>query len=107
MSVELITALLNILLGIIPKLTDSKAVGQAVAWLLALEPQLIQFSQSLKPIISNIVAAFAANPASTATQLAALKVLDAKTDADADDAIAAYLANNPDPTVAAPLPAAG
>ena len=56
-----------------------------------------------KPILLNIVAAFAANPATTATQLAALKVLDAKMDADFDDAITAYLASHPDPATAPPF----
>lgn len=102
MSLQSILGILNILLAFIPNITDSKVASQTVAWLLSVEPTLVQFSEQLKPIISNIVAAFAANPATTATQLAALKVLDAKTDADFDDAISTYLANHPDP-VAAPL----
>lgn len=78
-------------------MSSSKVVSQTVAWLLQIEPILVQFSEDLGPIISNIVTAFGANPATTATQLAALKVLDAKTDKDFDDSIAAYLAANPDP----------
>ncbi|MBM7048381.1 hypothetical protein [Rhizobium lusitanum] len=106
MSLQSIMGILNILLALIPQITDSKVVSQTIAWLLSLEPTLVQFSEEIGPIISNIVAAFAANPATTATQLAALKVLDAKTDKDFDDAVSAYLANNPDPATA-PLQPAG
>lgn len=101
MNVQVVLGMLNILLAAIPQMTNSKVVSQTVAWLLQIEPILVQFSEDLGPVISNIVVAFAANPATTATQLAALKVLDAKTDKDFDDAIAAYLANNPDPAPAA------
>ncbi|GAC1042239.1 hypothetical protein [Rhizobium sp. No.120] len=101
MNVQVVLGMLNILLAAIPQMTSSKVVSQTVAWLLQIEPILVQFSEDLGPVISNIVAAFSANPATTATQLAALKVLDAKTDKDFDDAIAAYLANNPDPAPAA------
>ncbi|KEA07106.1 hypothetical protein [Rhizobium rhizogenes] len=97
MNVQMIMGMLNILLAAIPQMTSLKVVSQTVAWLLQIEPVLVQFSEDLGPIISNIVAAFAANPATTATQIAALKVLDAKTDKDFDDAISAYLASNPDP----------
>lgn len=106
MNVQVVLGMLNILLAAIPQMTSSKVVSQTVAWLLQIEPILVQFSEDLGPVISNIVAAFAANPATTATQLAALKVLDAKTDKDFDDAIAAYLANNPDPAQAAPAASA-
>jgi len=107
MNVQVVLGMLNILLAAIPQMTSSKVVSQTVAWLLQIEPILVQFSEDLGPIISNIVAAFSANPATTATQLAALKVLDAKTDKDFDDAIAAYLANNPDPAPSASSASAG
>ena len=97
MTLQSIMGILNILLALIPQITDSKKVSQTIAWLLSIEPTLVQFAEEVGPIISNIVAAFEANPATTATQLAALKVLDTKTDKDFDDAISAYLVNHPDP----------
>jgi hypothetical protein len=97
MTLQSIMGILNIILALIPQITNSKVVSQTVALLLQLEPTLVQYAEEVGPIISNIVAAFEANPATTATQIAALKVLDAKTDKDFDDAISAYLANHPDP----------
>jgi hypothetical protein len=105
MNVQVLLPILNMILALIPSITDSKIINQTVAWLLQIEPIIIQFSKDLGPVIQNIVAAFAANPATTATQMAALKVLDGKVDQAFDDAFTAYLANHPDP-VAAAIPVA-
>lgn len=112
MNVQLILGILNALLSAIPQITNAKTINQIVAWLLQLEPVIIQFYTALGPIIQNVIAALLANPATTATQIATLKQLDAKVDASFDDAFTAYLANHSDPIAGAggstaPLPSAG
>ena len=101
MNAQLILGFLNALLAIIPTITNSKAINQFVAWLLQIEPTIVQFSQELGPVISNIVAAFAANPATTPAQMAVLKQLDATVDKAFDDAFTDYLANHPNPVTTA------
>ena len=101
MTLQSIMGILNIILALIPQIPDSKKVSQTIAWLLQIEPTIVQYAEEVGPIISNIVAAFEANPATTATQIAALKVLDAKADKDFDDAISAYLMSHPEPAPAA------
>jgi hypothetical protein len=106
MNLQLILGILNALLSAIPQITNAKTINQIVAWLLQLEPVIVQFYTDLGPIISNVIAALSANPATTATQIATLKQLDAKVDASFDDAFASYLASHPDPVTALmPAPA--
>lgn len=100
MNAQVLLGILNAILAIIPSITNSKVINQIVAWLLQIEPTIVQFASDVGPVISNIVAAFAANPATTASQLAVLKQLDATVDQAFDDAFTAYLANHPDSSAA-------
>jgi len=95
MNISTLTTILNMILAFIPQITNSKNINAIVAWLVQIEPTLVEFYSEIGPVITNIVAALAANPATTADQLAALKILDAKVDAAFDDAVSAYLANHP------------
>lgn len=101
MNLSILLTVLNAFLAIIPNVSNSQALNKVVAAILSFEPIITQFYSEIKPTIENIIAAVSANPASTATQLAALKALDVTTDKAFDDAFAAYSANHPDPAPAA------
>jgi len=103
MNAQILLGILNAILAIIPNITSSKVINQIVAWLIQIEPTIVAFAKDVGPVISNIVAAFSANPATTAAQLAVLKQLDATVDKSFDDAFSDYLANHPD---AVPAPKA-
>lgn len=107
MNSALLISILNLVLSAIPQISSSKILNQLVSTLLNLEPAIQQFYADVAPIIQNIIAALSANPASTATQLAVLKQLDAQVDKSFDDAFAAWTAAHPVTGGAAPLSQAG
>ncbi|WP_271025005.1 hypothetical protein [Rhizobium sp. RCAM05973] len=95
MNLSILLTALNAFLAVIPSISSSAALNKVVAAILAFEPIITEFYSEIKPVIENIIAAVSANPASTATQLAALKALDVTTDKAFDDAFTAYAANHP------------
>lgn len=67
----------------------STTVGLVIKGLQTVIPVLGQLATDIAPKIKNIVAVVSADPATTATQLAALNKLDADSDAAFDAALAA------------------
>jgi hypothetical protein len=100
MNLTIIATLLQMILSIIPQLTDSKGVNKVVAMLLQVVPIVVKEAQDLLPMVQNIIAALSAKDGVTPDQLAALKALDAQVDAAFDQAVAAYLASHPTPAAA-------
>jgi hypothetical protein len=92
MDMSIAAAVLQVILSIIPQITSSKSINSIVSTLTRVIPIAVKGEQELLPTIENIIAALSSNPATTAAQLAALKVLDAQVDAAFDDAVAAYMA---------------
>lgn len=103
MNVQLIATLLNMLLAIVPQMTNSKAVASVVTWLEGLIPLLVQEYQDLLPTVKNLIGLLKQNTAVTPDQITALDAQEAVIDKAFDDALAAYLEKHPDPAPAAPV----
>jgi len=101
MDVTAAIMMLQTILEIVPQLTDSAKINKVVTMLINLLPIIEKVGAALVGPYRNIIALLAANPATTADALAALKLLDQQTDTDASATITAYLANHPAPAAAA------
>ena len=97
MDAETIFMMLQTILEIVPQITDSAKINKVVTMLINLLPIIEKIGAQLVGPYRNIIALLSANPATTADALAALKLLDQQTDADASTTITAYLANHPAP----------
>lgn len=101
MNIQLIASFLSMLLAVIPQMTNSQAVNSVVTWLEQIIPTLVQEYQDLLPTVKNIIALLKSNAAVTPEQVATLQAQEVVIDKAFDDALAAYLANHPDPAPAA------
>ena len=101
MNIQLIASLLTMLLSVIPQMTNSKTINSVVTWLEQLIPTLVQEYTNLLPIVKNIIGLLKQNSAVTPDQLSQLQAQEAVIDKAFEDALAAYLANHPDPAPAA------
>lgn len=101
MNIQLIASLLTMLLSVIPQMTNSQAITSIVTWLDQLIPTLVQTYSNLLPIVKKIIGLLKQNSAITPDDLAKLEAQEAVIDKAFDDALAAYLANHPDPAPAA------
>lgn len=106
MNIQLIASFLSMLLAVIPQMTNSQAVNSVVTWLEQIIPTLVQEYQDLLPTVKNIIALLKSNAAVTPEQVATLQAQEVVIDKAFDDALAAYLANHPDPAPAAPAASA-
>lgn len=101
MNIQLIASFLSMLLSVIPQMTNSQAVNSVVTWLEQIIPTLVQEYQDLLPTVKNIIALLKQSAAVTPDQVARLQAQEVVIDKAIDDALAAYLANHPDPAPAA------
>lgn len=101
MNIQLIASLLTMLLSVIPQMTNSKTINSVVTWLEQIIPTLVQEYTNLLPIVKNIIGLLKQNSAVTPDQLSLLQAQEAVIDKAFEDALAAYLANHPDPATAA------
>ncbi len=101
MNIQLIASLLTMLLSVIPQMTNSQTINSVVTWLEQLIPTLVQEYTNLLPIVKNIIGLLKQNSAVTPDQLSQLQAQEAVIDKAFEDALAAYLANHPDPAPAA------
>ncbi len=103
MNIQLIATFLSLLLSVVPQMTNSQQVNSAVNFIQQIIPMLVKEYSDLLPIVKNILALLKQNGAVTPEQNAAMMAVDAQIDKAFDDALAAYLANHPDPApVASP-----
>ncbi len=89
-----IQAVLLILQTVSPALSNSQQVQGIITALVQIIPVLVKEFQDLVPMVKNIIAALSENPATTDQQLATLKELDAKVDADFEAAAQAAQAED-------------
>lgn len=83
------TAVLTYILSSIPQIAgNAKLVAEAVAAMAALYPIAKAEFQDLQPIIKNAIAAFRADPSAMPATLDQLDQLEAKLDADYEEAAA-------------------
>ncbi len=90
----LLTTILSLVQLITPSITSSSVVQKVVEALVELTPVVIDEAQDLIPEVKAIIASLSTNPATTSDQLAALKILDEKCDAEFDAAAAAAIAED-------------
>lgn len=79
----ILDAILQILGDVGPAL-GSSSIDKIITMLVGLLPTVINEATDLVPMVKNIINALSAHPAASADQLAQLKELDAKCDADFD-----------------------
>jgi hypothetical protein len=107
MNIQLIASFLTMLLSVIPQMTNSQTVNSVVTWLEQIIPTLVQEYQDVLPSVKNVIALLKQSSVVTPDQVATLQAQEVVIDKAFDDALAAYLANHPDPAPTTPLPAAG
>lgn len=90
----MIAALLSLLTSVAGITGEASVIAQIISTLVSLVPTLVQEYKDLVGPVKGVIAALSANPAATADQLATLQELNAKVDADFEDAANAALAQD-------------
>jgi hypothetical protein len=86
--VQSVLALLTTLLPLIPTGGNAVLIESIISTLTNIMPFVVQEVETLVPVVKNIIAALQSSPATTESQLAALKALDQQADAAFDAAAA-------------------
>ena len=93
----IVSSILAVLASVLPLVQTSASVAKVIEALIQILPIAVQVAQDLVTPIKNIIDTLKQNPATNAEQLATLKALDEKVDAEFEAAATAAIAEDAAP----------